>query len=145
MTLPGPSVPGPTDPRPSVPGPTLPGSPVPGPLKLAECSQIWKNQELTVQDLTVQEVSVQELTVQEVSCSHFDVPPFKPHCIKFAFYFHCQFVNRQYHSIFCTLHGVGNIVAAIRCRAGIKISVFVCTTELSCICLVYSNRIRFKY
>ena len=39
---------------------TLPGPSVPGPLRLAECSQYWKNQKLTVQELTVQEVSVQE-------------------------------------------------------------------------------------
>ena len=60
MTLPGPSVPRPTD----------HGQSVPGPLKLAECSQYWKNQELAVQELMVQEVSVQKVRVQELMKCH---------------------------------------------------------------------------
>ena len=46
-TLPGQSVPGPTDPGPSLPAPS-----VHGPLKLAECNQNWKKQELTVQEVS---------------------------------------------------------------------------------------------
>ena len=55
MTLPGPSVSRPTDPGPSVPGP----------LKLAECSQYWKNQELTVQEVSAQELTDQDVSVQK--------------------------------------------------------------------------------